>query len=93
MVALRARWAVLPAIGLLAPLCACAPANRLAMEARAAPVGIRAMEYATETPRHFGSSTVPRVIRHRPVEKRQRQHREVQQADAEWANPPFDAGE
>jgi hypothetical protein len=41
--------------------------------------------------RHYGSSTEPR-IRHRAVAKRAR-HREVQQAEAEWVNPPFGAGE
>jgi hypothetical protein len=41
--------------------------------------------------RHYGSSTEPR-IRHRAMAKRAR-HREVQQAEAEWVNPPFGAGE
>jgi len=90
---LHARWAICPAIGLAGCLCACAPANRTVMEARVVPVAVPALEYADETPRHYGSSTAPRIVRHRPIEKRQRQHREVQQAGAEWVNPPFEAGE
>jgi hypothetical protein len=47
---------------------------------------------AGDTARHYGSSTEPR-IRHRTVAKRARHRQEVQQADAEWVNPPFGAGE
>jgi hypothetical protein len=48
--------------------------------------------YATEAPRHYGSSAAPR-IRHRVIEKRERYRQEVREADAEWVNPPFGAGE
>jgi hypothetical protein len=48
--------------------------------------------YATEAPRHYGSSTALR-IRHRVIEKRERHRQEVREADAEWVNPPFGAGE
>ena len=88
---LRVSWAIWPALGILAPLCACGPADHPAMERRAMP--IPAMEYGAETPRHYGTSTAPRTIRHRTIEKRHRQRREVQQADAEWVNPPLGAGE
>jgi hypothetical protein len=32
-------------------------------------------------------------IRHRTLAKRPRHHPDVQQADAEWVNPPLGAGE
>jgi hypothetical protein len=86
IVALRASWAVLLAIGVAASLCACS--DRPAAESLAAP----AVADASDALRHYGSFTEPR-IRHRPVAKRARHRHEVQQADAEWVNPPFGAGE
>ena len=45
-----------------------------------------------ETPHYYGSSTEPRS-RHRATAKRVRHRYERQQAQAEWVNPPFGAGE
>ena len=89
--ALRGSWAVLLAIGVAASLCACSPSDRPAAESRVPPAPTPVVADAGDTLRHYGSSTEPR-IRHRAVAKRAR-HREVQQADAEWVNPPFGAGE
>jgi hypothetical protein len=83
----------LAAITIAASLCGCAPSNRPAPDSLATPAAVPAVEYATEAPRHSGSSPAPRIIRHRSVEKRQHPRRELQQADAEWVNPPLGAGE
>jgi hypothetical protein len=91
-VALRVSWAVLLAIGVAASLCACSPLDRPATESRAAFLAGPAVADASDALRHYGSSAEPR-IRHRAVAKRARHRHEVQQADAEWVNPPFGAGE
>jgi hypothetical protein len=90
-VALRANWAVLLAIGVAASLCACSPSGRPTAGGRVPPAPTPVIADAGDIVRHYGSSTEPR-IRHRAAAKRAR-HREVQQADAEWVNPPFGAGE
>jgi len=90
-VALRANWAVLLAIGVAASLWACSPADRPTAGGRVPPAPTPVIADAGDTVRHYGSSTEPR-IRHRAAAKHAR-HREVQQADAEWVNPPFGAGE
>ncbi|TMK09458.1 MAG: hypothetical protein E6G72_11545 [Alphaproteobacteria bacterium] len=89
--ALRANWAVLLAIGVAASLCACSPSDRPTAGGRVPPAPTPVIADAGDIVRHYGSSTEPR-IRHRAAAKRAR-HREVQQADAEWVNPPFGAGE
>jgi hypothetical protein len=48
--------------------------------------------YSRETSQYYGSSTEPRS-RHRSTAKRTRHRYERQQAQAEWVNPPFGAGE
>jgi hypothetical protein len=90
-VALRANWAVLLAIGVVASLCACSPSDGPTAGGRVPPAPTPVIADAGDVVRHYGSSTEPR-IRHRAAAKRAR-HREVQQADAEWVNPPFGAGE
>lgn len=90
--ALRASWAVLLAIGVAASLCGCSPSDRAAAGNRVSPAPTLVTADAGDTVRHYGSSAEPR-IRHRTVAKRARHHHEVQQADAEWVNPPFGAGE
>ncbi|HEY4471326.1 MAG TPA: hypothetical protein VGN21_09155 [Stellaceae bacterium] len=90
--ALRTSWAVLLAVGVAGSLCACSPSDRPATQGRVAPLATPAVADAGDTVRHYGSSTAPR-IRHRAVAKRVRQRHEVQQANAEWVNPPFGAGE
>jgi hypothetical protein len=92
IVALRASWALLSAIGVAASLCACAPSDRSAAGSRVSPAPTPVIADARDTVRHYGSSAEPR-IRHRTVAKRARHRQEVQQADAEWVNPPFGAGE
>ena len=90
--ALRAIWVALSTIGLFASLCACTPSNRPTAENRVTPIAAPRLAAATEAPRHYGSSTEPR-IRHRTVAKHLRHRQEVEQADAEWVNPPLGAGE
>jgi hypothetical protein len=91
-VALRAMWVALSTIGLLASLCACTPSNRPTAENRVTPITAPTLAGTPEATRHYGSSTEPR-IRHRTVAKHPRHRQEVQQADAEWVNPPLGAGE
>jgi hypothetical protein len=91
-VALRASWTVLLAIGVAASLGACSPSDRSAAGSRVSPTPTPVVADAGDTVRYYGSSTDPR-IRHRTAAKRARHRHEVQQADAEWVNPPFGAGE
>ena len=90
--ALQTSWAVLLAVGVAGSLCACSPSDRPATQGRVAPLATPVVADASDALRHYGSSTEPRV-RHRAVAKRARHHQEVQQAEAEWVNPPFGAGE
>jgi hypothetical protein len=90
-------WRALPAIGFVASLCACAPSSPPAAypppaASKPAPRDLAAIASPLETPRHYGSSTEPRS-RHRMTAKRVRHRYERQQAQAEWVNPPFGAGE
>ena len=89
---LRAMWAALAAIGVLASLCACLPSERPAAVGNTASGKMPVVASILETPRHYGSSTEPRS-RHRATAKRARHRYERQQAQAEWVNPPFGAGE
>jgi hypothetical protein len=92
IVLLRGLWAALPAIGFAASLCACAPSNPPAAASKPAPRDVPVIASLLETPRHYGSSTEPRS-RHRATAKRARHRYDRQQAQAEWVNPPFGAGE
>jgi len=92
IVLLRGVWTALPAIGFVASLCACAPSSPPASAIKPAPRDVLAIASPLETPRYYGSSTEPRS-RHRMTAKRVRHRYERQQAQAEWVNPPFGAGE
>jgi len=93
-------WTALPAIGLVASLCACASGSSPAAVGKTAFRDVPAIASRVETPRHYGrsaelhygSSSEPRS-RHRVTAKRTRHRYERQQAQAEWVNPPFGAGE
>jgi hypothetical protein len=92
----RAVWASLPTIGIVAFLCACAPAHTPAATGRAAPTDILAVPAAAshdQAPRRYRSSTNNTRPRPRPTARRFQHHYEVQQARADTVNPPFDAGE
>src|SRR5438046_3037761 len=96
IVLLRGLWAALPAIGFAASLCACAASNPPAAASKPAPRDVAVIASQLETPRHYGSSTEPRTeprSRHRATAKRARHRYDRQQAQAEWVNPPFGAGE
>jgi hypothetical protein len=92
IVALRAIWAGLPAIGVAAFLCACAPSDQPAAASQASPVDAPVIAATVEAPRRYGSSSAPRT-RHRATVRHARHRYERQQAQAETVNPPFDAGE
>jgi hypothetical protein len=86
-------WARLPAFGIVAFLCACAPSQPPAAPGRAVPPDLPvAARHDQAAAHHYASVTDPRP-RQRPAARRFRQHRETQQARADSVNPPFDAGE
>jgi hypothetical protein len=92
IVLLRGMWTALPAIGFVASLCACAPSSPPVAASKPAPREVPVIASPLETPHYYGSSTEPR-FRHRATAKRIRHRYERQQAQAEWVNPPFGAGE
>ena len=89
---LRGMWTAWPAIGFVAALCACAPSYFPPEASKPAPREVPVIASPLETPHYYGSSTEPRS-RHRATAKRGRHRYERQQAQAEWVNPPFGAGE
>jgi hypothetical protein len=91
-VALRAIRTALPAIAMVACLCACSPADRLVAKNHPAPEAILAEAALFEATHYSGGSTEPRT-RHRVATRHTRHHHETQQAQADTVNPPFGAGE
>jgi hypothetical protein len=92
IVLLRGLWAALPAIGMVASLCACAPSHPPVIASKSAPREVQLIASPLEIPRHYGSSTESRP-RHRARAKRVQHRYERQQAQADTVNPPFGAGE